>query len=77
MPRLNGFFIVLENNFNEIMEGCWHNGGGYVCGTTGGKRLDGIQVEDSKDVEIISKLQRGVRIDVRDSVNSITLLSIY
>lgn len=77
MPRLNGVFIILENNFKKIMEGCWHNRGSYEWRTTRGKRLDGIYTEDSRDVEIISKFQRGVRINVGDPVNSITLVSIY
>ena len=69
MPRLQGFLVVLENNFNEIRYR-------EECRAFRWSPLDRIHTEDFGDVKIIRKLQRGIRINVGDPVNSVSLFPI-
>ena len=77
MPRLHGIFVVLKNNLNEIMERSWHYGGGYGCRSTFRRKgLDWVNTVDSRNVEVISKLERCIRVNIRNLVDSITKFSI-
>ena len=76
MPRLHGVFLVLENDFDEVVEGDSYDRCGYKCRALGGNGLNRIHTKDTRDVKIISKLQRGIRINVGDPVNSVSLFPI-
>lgn len=75
MPRLHGVLIVLENDFEELMERSWqHRCSKGWRSSSIWNSLNGIQTENTRDVEVICKLQRGVRINIRDAVDGISLL---
>lgn len=74
MPRLHGVLIVLENNFEELMERSWQHRCSKGWRSSSWNSLNGIQTENTRDVEVICKLQRGVRINIRDAVDGISLL---
>lgn len=76
MPWLHGVLIILQNDFDKFVERSWHYRCSKVWRTIRGEALDGTQAENTGNVEIIGKLQRRVRIYVRDSVHGISLLAI-
>lgn len=74
MPRLNGGLVVLEDDFNEVVEGGIDNGGAEDCRAWSGRVLDGVEVKYTRNFEIISELQWGGWINVGDPVNCISKL---
>ena len=77
MPRLHGVLGVLEDDLDEVVERGGNDRGSNKCWAIRGLYLDGTLTENSRDVEVIRKLQRGVRVDVGHPVNRVTLLSVY
>lgn len=74
VPRLHGVFIVLKHNLNEIMKRSLQHRCSYMCRTI---RWSGLNItEDSRNVEVISKFKRGIRVNIGDTINCITELSI-
>jgi len=76
MPRLHVFFVVLEDNLDEIMESSTQNRGAERCSSVRWSALDGIQAEDSRNVEVIGQLERGVRIDEGHPISCIALFAV-
>ena len=72
MPRLDSGFIVLEDNFYEVMKGSSYYRGAKNCRDRKRKILDGVRLENTRDVVIVSKLQWGCGVDIGDTINSIS-----
>lgn len=53
---LHSILVVLENNFDEIVESCRQYRSSNEGRAIGGKALEGIYRENTRDVEVISKL---------------------
>ena len=77
VPGLHGVLIVLEDDFDEVVEIGLEDGRGDECRAVGGKGLDGVVGVDPRDVEVVGQLKRGVRIDVGRPVDRVALLAIY
>lgn len=78
MPRLHSCFVVLEDDFNEVMK-CESNDRGARLGrsTLSGLVLDGVEIKDTRDVKPVSKLQWRRWIHIGDPINSISKLAVY
>lgn len=74
MPRLDRVFIVLEDDFSEVMEGSSNDRGAKDCRARSWGVLYCGEVKDTGDVKPVCELQRGVWILVGDIVNSIPQL---
>lgn len=76
MPRLYCVFVVLEDNFEELMKVGRQDRGGDERRTTGRSTLERTHTKDSSDVEVVSELERGIGINVGCTVNGVPLLPI-
>ena len=78
MPRLDSFLIILEDDFHKVVESNAYDRGAKDCRASHRRDvLDCVQVEDSRDVKKVSKLQRGIGISVGDTVNRVAEPAIY
>lgn len=76
MIRLNGFLVVLEDNFSEVMKREVKDRSAKNNWTRWRIVLDFVQLKHSRNVVKISNLQWSVWVYVRDLIYSITPLSI-
>lgn len=75
MPRLNGVLVVLEDNFDKVMESGVNNGGAEECRARSGRVLDGVKAKNTRNFVKIGEFQWGAWINIRDPVNSVSELS--
>jgi len=77
MPWLHRILPILEHNLHILMEISTHHSSLEVGIASGGRGRDASNIENSGNVEVVSKFQWSVWCNIRYTVDSIPLLAIY